>query len=207
MKTKAPQWAKRVPKWKIARLYEDDARGMHDKHLIDEVAYALYARCKSMLAVEKARLGQAECPNCGGPVPHKAVRGAALVCGACSWSGAWDDYRASYQKKNLIAPGLQHFCREYIKQLPAAGSARRRFYWIDWLIHRLHWEGTALPGQPGATCLIRGRAQEVHAFLDNLSAGTHRAAEPGDLRGLWREEELERLENWRKRAEKRRAGR
>jgi len=201
----SPQWAGRVPKWKIARLYEDDAKGMHDDDLVDDVAFGLFARCKSMLAVEEARLGRAECPVCERIIEHSAQRGAVMACSNCGWTGGWDAYRESFQKKNLIAPGLQHFCREYADRLPAAQTARKKFYWIDWLIHRVHWEGTALPGQPGATCLIQGRAQEVHAFLDALSAGTHRQSEPGNLKGLWSDEELERLEKWRKRAHKGRA--
>ena len=36
----APRWAGRVPKWKIARLYENDATGVLDEELIDDVAYA-----------------------------------------------------------------------------------------------------------------------------------------------------------------------
>lgn len=34
----APEWVRRVPQWKIARIYEDDARGLHDEELIDDVA-------------------------------------------------------------------------------------------------------------------------------------------------------------------------
>jgi hypothetical protein len=42
---------------------------------------------------------------------------------------------------------------------------------IDWLIHRCHWEATALPGQLEAVCLIEGRAQDVNSFLAALSLG------------------------------------
>ena len=62
----APRWAGRVAKWKIARLYKNDARGIYDEDLIDDVAYTLLDRCKSIIAVAKARQGRAECPACGG---------------------------------------------------------------------------------------------------------------------------------------------
>lgn len=76
-------------------------------------------------------------------------------------------------------------------------------YWIDWLVHRVHWEGTALPGQPGAVCLIQGRAGDVNAFLTELTAGTHRQPETGELGGLWSEAQKAQIEKWRKSSERR----
>lgn len=200
-----PQWAKRVAPWKIARLYEDDARGMHDETLLNEVAFALFSRCKSMLMVEEARLGRATCPSCESIILHPVQKSHILTCEKCGWASPWEQYRHSFRGKHLIAPGLQHFCPEYVTRLPAAHTARERMYWIDWLIHRVHWEGTALPGQPGATCLIQGRAQEVHAFLERLSFGTQRISEPGDLQQFWSAAELKKLEKWRRAADKRQA--
>ena len=203
MKPVAPRWGGRVAKHKIARLYEDDASGMHDEDLINDVAFTLLARCKSMLIVEAARNGRAACPVCEAIVAHEANKGAVLECENCDWSGSWNDYRASMDGLHLIAPGLQPFVREYIKRLPLAKTPKERMYWIDWLIHRCHWEGTALPGQPGAVCLIRGRASDVNAFLDNLSAGTHRS--PGDdhLGSLWSPEQQAQIRKWRKASERR----
>jgi hypothetical protein len=204
LKPVAPRWAGRVAKWKIARIYEDDAQGMHDKVLINDVAYTLLARCKSMLMVEEARQGRAACPVCEVLVEHNAQKGCVLSCAYCGWTGTWDAYRASMDGLHLIAPGLQPFCREYVKQLPLAETPKEQMYWIDWLIHRCHWEGTALPGQPGATSLIRGRAQDVHAFLDALTAGTHRTTVPGGLGQLWSPEQKEQIQKWRRAAERRR---
>ena len=46
-----PRWACRGLKAKIARFYEDDARGTHDVDLLNDVAYTLLARCKGMIIV------------------------------------------------------------------------------------------------------------------------------------------------------------
>lgn len=200
------KWAKRVPKWKIARLYEDDARGLHDEDRVNDVAFILLARCKSMVMVEAARNGRAACPRCEALIEHPVQRGFRLDCDSCGWSGLWQDYRASFKKRHLIAPGLQHFCKEYIRQMPRVKTARERMYWIDWLIHRVHWEGTSLPGQPGAVCLVQGRAQDVNAFLAALSADTHRTADPADFARFWSPAEQQRLKKWHH-AAKRRAAR
>jgi hypothetical protein len=199
----APRWAGRVPKYKIARIYEDDARGIHDQDLIDDVAYTLLARCESMLQVEEARLGRATCPVCAATVEHAAQRGCSLECKHCGWSGSWDDYRGSFDGLHLIAPGLQPFCREYVRRLPAARTPRARMYWIDWLIHRCHWEGTALPGQPGAASLIEGRAQDVNAFLSALTAGTWDPQGVGDPSQYWDAAQLEQICKWREAADRR----
>jgi hypothetical protein len=200
----APRWAGRVSKHKIRRLYEDDACGMHDKALINEVAYTLLARCKSMLLVEAARNGRATCPVCEAIIEHQAKKGALLACEHCSWTGLWDLYRRSMDGLHLIAPGLQPFCREYVRCLPQAKTSKLKMYWIDWLIHRCHWEGTAMPGQPGAVCLIQGRAQDVNAFLASLTAGTHRPENFGDLGPYWSEAQKEQINRWRKAADRRR---
>ncbi len=199
----APRWAGRVEKKKIAQLYEDDANGMHDAELINDVAFTLLARCESMLAVEAARNGRAPCPVCEAIVEHEARKGVMLKCRNCGWTGSWNEYRASMNGLHLIAPGLQPFCQEYVRRLPQANSAKEKMYWIDWLIHRCHWEGTALPGQPGGVCLIRGRAHDVNEFLADLSAGTHRAGRADGLARYWSAKESAQLRAWRKAAERR----
>ncbi|MBI5289694.1 MAG: hypothetical protein HY873_12045, partial [Chloroflexi bacterium] len=42
------QWARRVKPEVIRRLYTRDAKGIVDEELIDEVGYAMYARCHSI---------------------------------------------------------------------------------------------------------------------------------------------------------------
>jgi len=198
----APQWAGRITKSKIAQVYEDDAHGLHDEDLLNDVAYTLFSRCKSMLIVEDARNGRAICPICETIIEHLAKKGTELTCGNCDWTGSWDNYRQSMDGKHLIAPGLQPFCQEYVQRLPLVKTPKEQMYWIDWLIHRVHWEGTALPGQPGATCLIQGRAQDVHAFLDALTAGTHRD-QATNLEQLWSTEQQNQIQKWKKAAERR----
>jgi hypothetical protein len=198
-----PCWPPRIQKWKITRLYQDDANHMHNQALINEVAFTLLARCKSMLMVEAARNGQATCPMCESHIEHEARKGAMLACKNCSWAGSWNDYRASMDGLHLIAPGLQPFCQVYVDRLPRAKTFKEKMFWIDWLIHRVHWEGTALPGQPGAVCLIQGRAQDVNDFLADLTASTHKAGSAADLDQYWTPEQHAQIRKWRKASERR----
>jgi hypothetical protein len=45
-----------VPRAEILRLYEAIAQGILDEDLIDEVAYAFYARCQDMQRIAERRI-------------------------------------------------------------------------------------------------------------------------------------------------------
>lgn len=200
----APRWAGRVPKWKIARLYENDATGVLDEELIDDVAYTFLARCESMIVAAEAHRGRAACPVCGQLIEHDWDKKAELCCAGCGWTGQWEAYWRSYKGKRLLAGGLEPFCREYIQRLPAAGTAREKMLLIDWLIHRFHWESRDCPGRPGAVGLIGGRAREVNAFLDALSLGEHNDPRLRQGHEAWRDVQQRRLTETERRLEAKR---
>ena len=58
------RWARRVEQDKIRRLYETDARGIVDEELIDDVGYAMLARCESILIATRASFGDVMCKGC-----------------------------------------------------------------------------------------------------------------------------------------------
>jgi hypothetical protein len=168
----APRWAPRVPRWKIARLYESEARGLLDEDLVEDVAFAFFERCQSMIAAEEAHRGRATCPVCSGTVEHEWDKQPELLCAGCGWKGQWREYWKSYKGKRLNAAGLEPFCQDYIKRYPRAETAQEKMLLVDWLLHRFHWEGReGLPGRPGAVGLIGGSAHEVNTFLDALNLG------------------------------------
>ena len=81
-----PEWAPRVAQAKIRRLYELDALGIHDEELLDDVGYALLARCQSFIAACQAAAGQVSCPVCGQEIQRdKKVRDELLHCPGCGW--------------------------------------------------------------------------------------------------------------------------
>jgi hypothetical protein len=65
-------WSRKVSQILISRLYNQAAMGIYDDELVDEVGYALFARCKSIVSAtigfEEKRL---KCPNlhCGTDIP------------------------------------------------------------------------------------------------------------------------------------------
>ncbi len=189
---KAPRWAGRVPRWKIARLYESNAAGIWDDALIDDVGMSLWARCRDCLRVTEAHRGRAPCPVCDAAVEHQWERDRALVCARCGWEGNWPDYLASYQDKQLHAGGMEGYFAQYIEQYPKARSARDRMLLIDLLIHRFHREYAghaareADPGRPGGVNLIGGRLNRIVKFLDALACGDRTAPELHETKQRWR---------------------
>ena len=101
-----PTWARRVAKGKIRRLYETDARGIYDEDLIDDVGWALLARCESFITANRARAGQLPCPECDRPVRREEV----LRC-RCGWELPWADYFRTIQHKQLSGaePVIEQF--------------------------------------------------------------------------------------------------
>ena len=168
-----PEWAPRVAQAKIRRLYELDALGIHDEELLDDVGYALHARCQSFIAACQAAAGQVSCPVCGQEIQRdKKVRDELLHCPGCGWELPWTAYFATFQHRQLSGaePVLTLF-GEFITRFPAAASPAEKMLAIDTLIHGFHWYYKFGPTRPVAVNLIEGRLGEVIAFLDRLSRG------------------------------------
>ena len=182
-----PIWAPRLRKLQIERLYQSSGRGLLDEELIDEVGFALYSRCISMLQVSEAIRGNPPCPSCGatahldeGPTPF-------AKCASCSWMCPWALYQKTYKRKGLFAGGLEPFIKDFVGKFPATRSHRERMVLIDTLIHRFHWESAdAADGRPGATSLIQGKMKDIMAFLDRLSYGDDIPPEITRTREEWR---------------------
>ena len=167
-----PTWAPRVPKVKIRRLYETDARGIYDDELIDEVGYSLLARCQAFLDAEEARAGRIKCPVCGEVVLHGHDRDELMRC-ACGWQLTWGAYFATIQHKQLSgAEPVRRLFRGFVARFPRAASPRDKMLLIDHLLHGFHWfykDNTST--RPVAINLIDGRLGDVIAFLDSLTYG------------------------------------
>ena len=58
------KFSARISKQDLRRIYEDDAKGLHDAELIDEIGTALYLRCCDILAVKRAKEGSVRCQDC-----------------------------------------------------------------------------------------------------------------------------------------------
>jgi hypothetical protein len=180
------RWAPRVNPQKIRRLYETDARGIVDDELIEEVGFALYSRCQSILIATEAHAGRVQCPRCGNIVPHQSDRNAILQCEQCSWRVRWGDYFKTYQDKHLHGGGAIVAFKEYLEAFTRARSPRERMLAIDRLIHVFHCELVQDPVRSVGVNLIYGKnTREVTEFLDRLTYGESSTPELKETRIAW----------------------
>ena len=195
------RWAPRVNPSQIRRLYETDARGIVDQELIDEVGFALYARCRSILRATAAHNGRITCPRCGETVRRETGawdRDALVACGRCDWRVRWGDYLQTYQHKHLVGGGAVAFHEEFVARFERASTPSEKLLAIDRLIHAFHWELVANPGRLAARELIYARNNaELLTFLDRLAYGEQSTPGLQAAKAQW-DDKLERSE-WHRR--------
>jgi len=203
------RWAPRVPKSKVRRLYESDARGLLDEDLLEDVGSAVAARCRSILDVSEARHGRIRCPKCVAAgretiIAWKGNEGAAGVirCPVCSWESTWMAYRKTFRRKQLHEGAAGRAFREYLAAWDKAKTRAAKMLSVDRVIHEFHaylfrnvktGEERVKPSRAACVNLIEGRLTDVVAFLDALAAGDTAG---GKARETWRSAVSENREAW-----------
>jgi hypothetical protein len=173
--TQLRRWSPKVAGQRIRTLYETDARGIVDEELIDDVGYALYARCDDIVEVTTARNGNVKCQGCGTIIQRRGGVEEALACAACDWRTVWGEYQRSYNRKGLLAgikgaPTIGIF-DAFVKRWPGCRTPRDKIILIDRLIHEFHADALNNDTRPSACNVIKGNATEVIALLNSLAYG------------------------------------
>ena len=177
-------WARRVRPDLIRRLYLLDAKGIADEELVNNVGYAMYARCESIRIATEAHAGRATCRKCGAAIEHRWVRDELLSC-PCGWTTTWRAYLKSYQRKQLYGGNAYPDFLAFLERWPGARSYRDKLLAIDRLIHACHLPARMPWARPAATNLIEGTASELGAFLDELAYGAGSTPGLKDTRAEW----------------------
>ncbi|MCL5999743.1 MAG: Rho termination factor N-terminal domain-containing protein [Chloroflexi bacterium] len=168
------QWAKRVPRHQVRRLYESDARGMLDEALLEEVGHGMYARCADMFEVHEAREGRIKCRNCGTVILRHSRfwdKSEVLACERCGWQVTWGAYYDSYTGERLLPGAAEEVFRRFVDQWPTAHTAAAKMLLIDWLIHEFHMN-QGIAGRPVGENVIHGSAQQVSELIEHLAYGS-----------------------------------
>jgi hypothetical protein len=189
------KWARRVQPDKIRRLYALDAKGIVDEELIDEIGYAMYARCLSIRDATRAFFGRANCPRCRAEVKHDGQKDDVLVC-ACGWSTTWGEFHRTYKRKQLFGGNAYPVFAAFINRWPLARTARDKMLEIDGLIHSVHDDAQGRWARPAACNLIEGRMTELIPFLDELAYGPQSTPGVDEHRRAW--DERPQLQAWRR---------
>jgi len=171
MNHRKPKWAPKISQEKIRKVYEQDAQGIYDEELIDDVGAGLYLRCDSMLMVSSANLEHPLCIECRTELPNTYQRDFLLVCPKCGWSILAGEYRDSYKGQTLNGTGALPELEEFVNKYPRARGYAEKMRLIDFLIHAFHSNLSSEPSRPIATNVIEGNAGEIAKLIFTLAYG------------------------------------
>jgi predicted RNA-binding Zn-ribbon protein involved in translation (DUF1610 family) len=187
-----PKWNPRVPRHKIWQLYHNDAMGLQDEDLVNDVGLSLLLRVESCLIISEAQQGRVKCPVCGTIIerdlrPHRPFESEMMVCSNCNWQLPWMEYWQTFHNKHLGCAGMLVPCQEFAREYPKAKTYQEKMVLIDTLIHRFHWQMEGHAAQPGAATIIGGSMAEIADFLDELAYSQESTPGLRERRDEWRE--------------------
>ena len=173
-----PQWAQRVKREKISKLYSLHARGIFDEELADEVAYAMLARADAIIKVTKAHgEGILECPACLNRIQFDCTKLNYVALCKCGWRITRNELQKTYKRKQLVGGAAMPIIVDAVKSFPAGGTYTDKMFWIDHLIHAFHGElndlreQTGLAFRPIARNFIEGSLIQVVDLIFSLAYG------------------------------------
>lgn len=169
--TQLPTWAPRIKPYLIRRLYENDAKGICDEELLEQVGWSLYSRCKSFIEACEASGGLTHCPTCGTVILHQRQARQMLHCPACGWECVLRAYLDTIRNQQLDGgPEVVALFQQYVDAFPRAQSPQEKMVLIDQLIHGFHhYLRSGRTRRPVGVNLIDGDLGFVIQFLDHLS--------------------------------------
>ena len=187
---KLPEWAPRIKRSDIYRLYECESRGMIDEALLDEVFYGLYARALSIIEVTHVHsTGRINCPECKNVLKRDAIHGkkSDLITCKCGWQIIWEDYFKTYHKKNLVGGAALPFVKDAVKTFASCRTNGEKMRWIDNLIHIFHCDLELGDFRPAAINFIGGNAKQVIELIYTLAYGKDSPEERLIQAKVWKE--------------------
>ena len=172
---RVPHWEPRVSPRRVEELYRQEAAGVVDQALLEDVAFGLLARCRDILESNEAAAGRPKCHGCqarlemaldaqGSPVLNQEVR-----CPACGWQVTWAEYFRSLSGKKLRGCGALPVFREFVWRMESSSPAEWMMH-IDWLMHQFHKDVKGRRTHSVMTNVLAGKAWELEALLERLAA-------------------------------------
>ena len=159
-------WAPRVRRDQIKRMYENDAKGITDEALIDEVGYGLYARCETIRIVTERR-----CPECNQKLVGEKQGQGMVRCPGCGFTSSWRRYQKSYKGKRIHGGRAYPLFLRFMSEFRRARTYREKLIAIDCVIHAVHEDASQVGTSPAGRNLIEGKLADVVKLLDGLAYG------------------------------------
>lgn len=163
------KWAEKVSRNKLVKLYQDEAKGLLDEHLLDEIGYTFYARCKQARDTrEGLERGEIICHHCN--AVHKAVSYTGLIACPCGYYYTYREYRRSCNANNVPGGRATEIFNAFTDNWLLSKTTSEKMLLIDGLVHECHV--SAMTGEKGrSVCmnLMEGTLSQIKDMLDMLA--------------------------------------
>jgi hypothetical protein len=162
------RWPAAVPRGKLKRLYESDAKGMIDEALLDDIGFTLYTRCAVAREVyELMEKGKIKCLDCG-----RALDYAEIIECPCGQRYTYRGYRKSFRADNMPRGAASAIFDRFIADWERVRETAEKMRLIDCLIHEFHVSIiTGSQHRPVGVNLIQGAKAQVAALIGELAYG------------------------------------
>ena len=163
------KWNEKVPRNKLIKLYQNDAKMFIDEDLLDDVGYTFYARCKQARDTREClERGEIICHFCG--TVHKAVSYTAVIACPCGYYYTYREYRRSCNANSMPGGRATEIFNAFADKWLLCKNEKEKMLLIDWLVHECH-VSVMTGGQGRSVCvnLIEGTIAQIREMLEMLA--------------------------------------
>lgn len=166
------RWPAMVSRQSLKRLYENDAEGILDEVLLDDIGLTMYVRCREAREIyELMEAGKVKCLHCGNVLDYADI----MAC-ACGQQYTYREYRKSYRANNMPRGEASGIFDKFIADWEKARDSAVKMRLIDNLIHEFHVSSIAgTKNRPVGVNLIQGTKEQVIGLIEELAYGKEEA--------------------------------
>lgn len=161
------RWPAKLDIHKLNKLYMQDAKGIRDEALVDEIGLTLYLRCiYGKEDMERMERGLIRCHGCGAEL---AGESDFRQC-SCGLQYSYREYRRSYHKNNMPTGAAEKTFNMFIQKWNKAQNYQEKIVLVDTLLHEFHLSlVSGATHRPVAMNFIDGSRSRVEQIIGSLA--------------------------------------
>ena len=165
------RWSPKLSRQILKKLYTNDAAGIKDEDLADEVGFTLYARC--LQGQEEGSLkdaGKLKCHHCKEILQAKS-NDSLMEC-PCGYQYIFREYRRAFRTNNMPHGAAQAIFNAFVENWPKAKDYPAKMILIDNLVHEFHINlNSGVKGRFVGVNLIEGTKKQIGDLILELAYG------------------------------------
>lgn len=161
------RWPAKLDIHKLHILYMQDAKGIYDEALADEIGLTLYLRCKyGKEDMERIERYIVRCHGCQSELTGESD---FREC-SCGLQYSYKEYRRSYCRNNMPTGAAKKIFNLFIENWERAKTYQEKIVLIDTLLHEFHVSlVSGAIHRPVAMNFIDGSRRRVEQIINSLA--------------------------------------